>query len=73
MADHFVSLNRGVQGFAQSDFTTGTSSAAADDIELRVRDGAGFTKNDAVNCLKAFNRFLETSPWIAAAGMDVKL
>ncbi|MCW2218308.1 hypothetical protein M2232_001840 [Bradyrhizobium japonicum] len=73
MADHFISLNRGESGFVQTDFTTGTSSTAADGIELRIKDGAGWTKNDAVNALKAFQRFLETAPWVAAAGIDVKL
>jgi hypothetical protein len=73
MADHFIALNRGVQGFKQNDFTTGTASSAASGIELRILDGAGWTKNDAVNALKAFQRFLETAPWTAAAGVDVKL
>lgn len=73
MADHFLSLNRGESGFAQVDFTTGTSSTAADGIELRIKDGAGFTKADAILALKAFERFLSTAPWVAAAGIDVKL
>jgi hypothetical protein len=73
MADHFVALNRGVQGFKQSDFTTGTSSSAAADIELRIKDGAGWTKLDATNALNSFQRFLETAPWVAPSGVDVKL
>jgi hypothetical protein len=73
MADHFISLNRGESGFAQTDFTTGTASTATDQIELRIKDGAGWTRNDAVNALKAFQRFLETTPWVTAAGVDVKL
>jgi hypothetical protein len=73
MPDHFIALNRGVQGFKQTDFTTGISSSAPSDIELRVKDGASWTKNDAVNALRAFQRFLETAPWVTAAGVDVKL
>ncbi|MCA1512172.1 hypothetical protein [Bradyrhizobium sp. NBAIM01] len=73
MADHYIALNRGVQGFKQSDFTTGTASSAASGIELRILDGAGWTKKDAVLALEAFRRFLETAPWVAAAGVEVKL
>lgn len=57
MANHFVSLNRGEQGFRFSDFTTGSSSTAGDDIELRVADGASLTREDVVKALKAFARF----------------
>lgn len=73
MADHFIALNRGVEGFKQTDFVTGTASAATAGIELRILDGAGFTKKDAVNALAAFQRFLETVPWVVASGVDVKL
>ena|SRR5580698_10446274 len=124
MSDHFLALNRGVEGFRQSDFITGTSSTAQapnwlsgttynagqqvyssttghiyssisggnigndpstdggvhwtdngtpNQIELRIADGAGFTKKDAVNALDAFKRFLETAPWVAPTGIDVKL
>ncbi|TFV75305.1 hypothetical protein E4K64_16515 [Bradyrhizobium frederickii] len=73
MADHFIAVARGLQGTKQTDFTTGTSSSAASGIELRILDGAGWTKKDAVLALKAFERFLETAPWVAAAGVDVKL
>jgi hypothetical protein len=37
MPDHFIALNRGIHGFKQTDFTTGS---AAPDIELRIEDGA---------------------------------
>lgn len=72
MADHYVSLNRGEQGFAASDFTTGTASTAADQIELRVKDGAGLTKMDVYNALCAFQRFIESAKLVSAAGFDVK-
>ena len=74
MSDHYIALNRGVQGFKQNDFITGTSSTAGtNQIELRIQDGAGWTKNDVVNMLRAFERFLETAPWVAPTGIDVKL
>lgn len=72
MADHFVAIARGVEGFKYSDFTTGTSSAATAAFELRVLDGAGSTKKDAVNACKAFIRFLENAQQVSAAGFDVK-
>lgn len=72
MADHYVSLNRGVSGFKQNEFTTGAASTAADQIELRIKDGAGLTKKDAVLALEAFERFIETAPWCAAAALDLK-
>jgi hypothetical protein len=72
MSDHYVALNRGVEGFKQSDFITGTASTAGTNVmELRIADGAGLTKKDVVNALKAFERFFETAPWVAAAGISV--
>lgn len=58
MANHFVSINRGKEGTTPSDFTTGTSSTAGDDIELRVADAASLTKLDIVKALEAFERFI---------------
>lgn len=71
MADHFVSLNRGEQGFAYNDFTTGTSSTSGDQIELRVADGASLTKKDVIIALEAFERFFENAQQVSAAGFDV--
>ncbi len=43
MADHYVALNDGVEGFKYSDFITGTASTAGtNQVELRsCSDGAG--------------------------------
>lgn len=71
MASHYVSLNRGESGFASVDFTTGTSSASTDQVELRVLDGAGLTKLDLVVALEAFERFVKDPKQMAAAGFDV--
>ena len=71
MASHYVSLNRGKSGFASVDFTTGTSSAATDAVELRVLDGAGLSKMDVVKIVEAFERFFNDPKRVAAAGFDV--
>jgi hypothetical protein len=72
MADHFISLNRGEQCFLYSDFVHGTSSRSGSDIELRIRDGAGWTRKEVVAALEAFERFVETQPWVVSAGVDIK-
>ena len=71
MADHFVSIKRGVTGEKYSDFTTGTSSTAADQYELRVLDGAGSSKKDVILALEAFIRFFENRQQVGPAGFDV--
>jgi hypothetical protein len=67
MADHFVSLNRGEQGFQYADFTTGTSSTAGDRIELRVTDSS-VTIKDVIVALEAFERFMENAQQTSTAG-----
>lgn len=71
MADHFVSINRGVSGLKISDFTTGTSSTATDKIELRVLDGASLRHIDIIQALEAFERFFNNAAQVKAAGFDV--
>jgi hypothetical protein len=71
MASHYVSLNRGIGGFKSSDFTTGTSSAATDGIELRILDGAGLSKMDVITALEAFERFFDNAKLVSAASFDV--
>lgn len=73
MADHYVSLNRGVSGEKYSDFTTGTASTATDQIELRVKDGASLTRKDVDLALEAFERFFQNAQQVSAAGFDVAL
>ena len=65
MSDHFISINRGKDGFKLSDFTTGASSTAGDDIELRIADGASLTRKDVVIALEAFERFMENKDFNA--------
>lgn len=71
MASHYVSLNRGVEGSKYSDFTTGTSSASTDAVELRVLDGAGLTKLDVIKILEAFEHFFENAQQVKTAAFDV--
>jgi hypothetical protein len=71
MASHYVSLNRGIDGFKGTDFTSGTSSTAADAIELRVLDGASLTRLDVVKAIEAFERYFENSVVTTAAGFDI--
>lgn len=73
MADHYVSLKRGVAAGKYSDFTTGTSSTAGDQIELRILDGANTTRLDVQLALEAFERFFANAKQVSTAGFDVKL
>lgn len=64
MANNYVAINRGLDGFKISDFTLGTSSSASSDFELRVAnlDGQGAvpTRKDVVIALKAMTRVIES-------------
>lgn len=68
MADHFISLNRGKQGFNAVDFTTGVATTAGDQIELRITDSV-LTIKDMLVALEAFERFIEDSKKMVAAGV----
>jgi hypothetical protein len=72
MADHFVSIKRGVEGTKYSDFTTGTASTAGDLFELRINDGVTPTKVEVLKALEAFERFFQNAQQVSAAGFDVK-
>ena len=62
MSNHYISLKRGQDGFKISDVTTGTSTTAGDDIELRIADvdgqGVALTRKDIQIALEAFERIL---------------
>jgi hypothetical protein len=73
MADHFISIQRGERGLVYSDFVHGTASCAGSEVELRIRDGAGLSKKEIIAALEAFERFIETGPWVISAGIDVKV
>jgi hypothetical protein len=72
VADHYVALNDGVEGFKYSDFITGTASTAGtNQVELRVQDGTNLTKKDIKNILDAFERFFQNAQQVSAAGFQV--
>jgi hypothetical protein len=72
MADHYVALNNGVEGFLYSDFLTGTASTVGvNQVELRVQDGTNLSKKDIKNLLRAFERFFENAQQVKAAGFQV--
>lgn len=72
MADHFVGYSRGVEGTKYSDFTTGTSSTAGLNMELRVVDAvpntSGVRRVDVLKFLDAAKRFFENQQQSTAAG-----
>lgn len=61
MADHYISWNKG-DALPPGNITTGTSSTAADHVELRTLDGAALTKADVQLALKAFQAYYATNP-----------
>lgn len=62
MADHFIAIDKGKDGFKISDLTFGTASTPARDIELRIADldgqGRPMTRKDVLIALEAFERAL---------------
>lgn len=72
MADHYVSIARGVEGEKYVDFTTGTSSDATALFEFRVLDGVTPTKVEVFKALEAFERFFQNAQQVSAAGFDIK-
>jgi hypothetical protein len=74
MADHYVALNDGVEGFKYSDFITGiASTVGVNQVELRVQDGTNLTRKDIQNILEAFERFFQNTQQVVAAGFVVNL
>jgi hypothetical protein len=72
MADHYVALNDGVEGFKYSDFLTGTASTVGvNQVELRIQDGTQLSKKDVVNILDAFERFILNAQQVSAAGFQL--
>ena len=75
MADHFISLTRGLEGSKYSDFTTGTSSSGSVFIELRVGDASTVpttpTRVEIVKALMALQRYFENPQQVGSAGFVV--
>lgn len=68
MANHFVSTNKGTSGSLADlyNMTTGTSTTAGDDLELRVADGSSLSRKDVLLALDKFKRFIE-NPKVSSA------
>jgi hypothetical protein len=75
MANHFVSLTRGVEGTKYSDFTTGAASSGTTFVELRVGDAVTVpttpTRVEIVKAIKALIRFFENAQQVGASGFVV--
>ena len=61
MANQYISWNKG-DAISPANITTGTSSTAADHVELRTLNGAGLTKLDVQLALDAFKAYYATKP-----------
>lgn len=59
MADHYISFNKG-DGLNPGNLTTGTSSTATDQVELRMLDGETLTQKDVHLALEAFEAYIAT-------------
>jgi len=59
MASHYISFNKGA-GISPANLTTGTSSTAGDQIELRTLDGQSLTQVDVRLALEAFEAYIAT-------------
>lgn len=60
MAQHYIGLNRGLEGFTPSDFTVGTSTGSTD-MEFRYDDTKSLTRKDLHNFLCAVERYVESN------------
>lgn len=72
MADHFIGIQRGERGLVYSDFIHGTAASATSDIEIRIKDSANWNRREIIAALEAFERFIETGPWMTCAGLRLK-
>jgi len=63
MANTFIGIARGNDGFQISDFTVGAASTATLDVELRIatldQQGNVLTSDDCIKMVKALKRALE--------------
>ncbi len=59
MAQQYIAINAGVQGFKASDFTTGTSSTSGADVEIRFNDATVLTKMQLQIAIMALERYVQ--------------
>lgn len=72
MADHYVMIDRGVEGTKYNDFTTGAADTLTILFSFRIHDGVTPTKVEVLKALEAFERFFQNQQQVVAAGFDVK-
>ena len=65
MADHFLSVKKGT-ALSPASVTAGTSSTAADHIEVRMLDGAGLNNLDVIIGLQRIIAHLESGYSVTA-------
>jgi hypothetical protein len=73
MADHYIALDDGEEGFQLlTDFTIGVANTVGvHQVELRVQDGTNLSKKDLHLILKAFMRFFEDAQRAKASGFQL--
>jgi hypothetical protein len=57
MANFFVGIDRGKEGFMRTDFTTGAASTPAKEFEFRILDTIT-NRDEAVKALKAIEMYV---------------
>ena len=65
MADHFLSVKKST-GLSPANVTAGTSSTAADHVEVRMLDGAGLNNLDVILALQRIIAHLESGYSVTA-------
>ena len=66
MADHFIGINRGTDVYTEKSYTYGTSTGATD-VEVRIADAAGWTRDELYQALEAIADRLVANDSPAAA------
>lgn len=65
MADHYISVKKAT-GLSPANVTAGTSSTAADHVEVRMLDGAGLTNIDVILALQRLIAHIESGYSVTA-------
>jgi hypothetical protein len=71
MADHYLLLDRGVEGSDYNDFTVQTSDNTAILFAFRIHDGVTPKKVEVLKALEAMERFFENAQQVGSSGFDV--
>jgi len=69
MANLYIGLNRGQQGFTASDFTIGAASGSTD-VEVRIDDTKSLDREDVKFILEAIVNMIEAEGGVAALLLD---